>query len=312
MTGTATSGTGSSGTGTLFTRIIGAAALVVTAWVVVSAFFITPADAQQGDSVRIMYVHVPAAWIAYLAFITTAIASGISLARRHRTLGFDRVAGASAEVGVLFMGLALVTGSLWGRLTWGTFWQWDPRLTTTLFLFVTYVGYLAVRNIDGDPHRRARRSAVLALLAVLEIPLVHFSVVLWRSLHQEASVLNPDGDVRLDDLMLFTLFSGVVAFTLIFVWLVIHRQRLAALQDAQLGAGLDAAIAARRAETVATASNAIDPSVTNQLVRMKPMSSIATPPSPRDEPRLPRQARHRVAHLARPPGADDASPATRR
>jgi len=249
--GTGSSGTGSSGTGTLFTRIIGAAALVITAWVVVSAFFITPPDAQQGDSVRIMYAHVPAAWIAYLAFITTAIASGISLARRHRTLGFDRVAGASAEVGVLFMGLALVTGSLWGRLTWGTFWQWDPRLTTTLFLFVTYVGYLAVRNIDGDPHRRARRSAVLALLAVLEIPLVHFSVVLWRSLHQEASVLNSDGDVRLDDLMLFTLFSGVVAFTLIFVWLVMHRQRLAALQDAQLGAGLDAAIAARRAETVA-------------------------------------------------------------
>jgi len=254
-TGSATSAgntsAGTATTGTLFTRIIGAAAIIITAWVVVSAFFITPADVQQGDSVRIMYAHVPAAWIAYLAFITTAVASGISLVRRHRTLGFDRVAGASAEVGVLFMGLALITGSLWGRLTWGTFWQWDPRLTTTLFLFVTYVGYLAVRSIDTNPQRRARRSAVLALLAVLEIPLVHFSVVLWRSLHQEASVLNPDGDVRLDDVMLFTLFSGVVAFTLIFVWLVMHRQRLAALQDAQLGAGLEAAIAMRRAETVA-------------------------------------------------------------
>lgn len=235
-------------TGTTATRIIGISAVLVLAWVVVSAFFVTPADVQQGDSVRIMYAHVPAAWIAYLAFITTAIASGISLARRHRTLGFDRVAGASAEVGVLFMGLALVTGSLWGRLTWGTFWQWDPRLTTTLFLFVTYVGYLAVRNIDNDPYRRARRSSILALLAVLEIPLVHFSVVLWRSLHQEASVLNPDGDVRLDDTMLFTLFSGVVAFTLVFVWLVIHRQRLATLRDLQQGVGLDAAIAARRNE----------------------------------------------------------------
>ncbi|NBO84561.1 MAG: hypothetical protein EBV14_04330, partial [Actinobacteria bacterium] len=128
-------------TGTTTTRVIGIAAIAVLAWVVVSAFFITPADFQQGESVRIMYAHVPAAWIAYLAFITTGITSGISLARRHRTLGFDRVAGASAEVGVLFMGLALITGSLWGRLTWGTFWQWDPRLTTTLFLFVTYVGY---------------------------------------------------------------------------------------------------------------------------------------------------------------------------
>jgi heme exporter protein C len=243
-------------TGTTATRIIGISAVLVLAWVVVSAFFITPADVQQGDSVRIMYAHVPAAWIAYLAFITTAIASGISLARRHRTLGFDRVAGASAEVGVLFMGLALVTGSLWGRLTWGTFWQWDPRLTTTLFLFVTYVGYLAVRNIDNDPYRRAKRSSILALLAVLEIPLVHFSVVLWRSLHQEASVLNPDGDVRLDDMMLFTLFSGVVAFTLVFAWLVIHRQRLATLRDLQQGVGLDTAIAARRNEAISAGSRA--------------------------------------------------------
>jgi len=148
--------------------------------------------------------------------------------------------------------MTLVTGSLWGRLTRGRIWQWDPRLTTTLFLFVTYVGYLAVRNIDTDPQRRARRSAVIALLAVLEIPLVHFSVVLWRSLHQEASVLNPDGDVRLDGLMLFTLFSGVVAFSLIYVWLVLHRQRLTALADARITTGLDAAIAARRAEAAST------------------------------------------------------------
>ena len=237
-----------SSTGTPTTRVIGALALLITGWVVVSAFFITPADSVQGDSVRIMYAHVPTAWIAYLAFVTTAIASGFSVARRHRTLGFDRVAGASAEVGVLFMAMTLITGSLWGRLTWGTFWQWDPRLTTTLFLFVTYVGYLAVRRIDTDPRQRASRSSVIALLAVLEIPLVHFSVVLWRSLHQEASVLNTDGDVRLDGLMLFTLFSGVVAFTLIFVWLVIHRQRLTTLSDLERVVGLDAAIIARRAE----------------------------------------------------------------
>ena len=123
-------------------------------------------------------------------------------------------------------------------------------------LFRSYVGYLAVRNIDNDPYRRAKRSSILALLAVLEIPLVHFSVVLWRSLHQEASVLNPDGDVRLDDMMLFTLFSGVVAFTLVFVWLVIHRQRLATLRDLQQGVGLDAAITARRNEAAAAESRA--------------------------------------------------------
>lgn len=238
-------------TSTQATRVLGAVTLVLLAWLVVSGLFLTPADAVQLESVRIMYVHVPSAWIAYLAFVTTAIASAISLFRRHRSLGFDRVAGASAEVGVLFMAITLVTGSLWGRLTWGTFWQWDPRLTTTAFLFVTYVGYLAVRRLDGTPRQRARRSAILALLAVLEIPLVHFSVVLWRSLHQEASVLNTDGDVRLDGLMLFTLFSGVVAFSAAFAWFVIHRQRVAAMDDLRLTSGLDAALAERRAEAAA-------------------------------------------------------------
>jgi len=112
-------------------------------------------------------------------------------------------------------------------------------------LFVTYVGYLAVRGTGSTPEQRARRSAVLALLAVLEIPLVHFSVVLWRSLHQQASVLSPDGDVKMDGLMLFTLFIGVVAFTTLFTWLVMHRQRVQAMSDALATRALDAAIAAR-------------------------------------------------------------------
>ena len=122
------------------------------------------------------------------------------------------------------MAITLFAGALWGRLTWGVFWRWDARLTTTAFLFVTYIGYLAVRRLGGSPDQRARRSGVLALLAVLEIPLVHFSVVLWRGLHQEATVLRPDGDVELDNLMLFTLWFGVVVFTVLYVWLVIHRQ----------------------------------------------------------------------------------------
>jgi heme exporter protein C len=121
-------------------------------------------------------------------------------------------------------------------------------LTTTAFLFVTYLGYLAVRRLDGSAEQRARRSAIMALLAVLEIPLVHFSVVIWRSLHQGATVLNPSGDVKLDDLMLFTLFSGVVGFTLVFFWLVLHRQRTMLLVDVVNSRGLDAAIADRRAE----------------------------------------------------------------
>ena len=100
---------------------------------------------------RILYVHVPSAWLAYLAFIVTAVASAIYLFSKRHGLGWDRLAGASAEVGVLFMGITLVVGALWGRLTWGVFWEWDARLTTTAFLFVTYVGYLAVRRLGGTP-----------------------------------------------------------------------------------------------------------------------------------------------------------------
>ena len=146
------------------------------------------------------------------------------------------------------MALTLLSGSLWGRITWGTFWVWDPRLTTTAFLFVTYLGYLAVRGLGGTAEQRARRSSVIALLAVLEIPLVHFSVVLWRSLHQRATVLSPDGDIKMDGLMLFTLLFGVFGFTVLFAWLVSHRQRIMAMQDAQQATALDAAVTERLKE----------------------------------------------------------------
>jgi heme exporter protein C len=162
------------------------------------------------------------------------------------------VAGASAEVGVVFMGLTLLTGMLWGRLTWGVFWQWDARLTTTALLFVSYIGYLAVRGLGGTHHQRAKRSAVVGLLIVLEIPLVHWSVKLWRSLHQEASVLDTDGDIDMDGLMLFSLFVGVIAFSLLYVWLVMHRSRAMAMEDLLDDQGLDQAVAARRAEAVAS------------------------------------------------------------
>jgi heme exporter protein C len=238
----------STGTSTKATRLLGAATLVGIAWLAAFGLGFSPADVNQRESVRILYVHVPSAWLAYLAFVVTAIASAIYLFSKQHSLGWDRLAGASAEVGVLFMGITLVVGSLWGRLTWGVFWEWDARLTTTAFLFVTYVGYLTVRRLGGSHEQRARRSAVLALLAVLEIPLVHWSVKLWRSLHQDASVLRPDGDVKMNGLMLFTLFIGVIAFTLMYVWLVIHRQRTMAAEDALEDAGLDLAIDARKAE----------------------------------------------------------------
>jgi len=225
-------------TGTRFTKYLGGVTLAGVALLLLLGLVSTPADQNQGDSVRIMYVHVPTAWIAYLAFVVTAFASAMYLFRS---------APASAEIGVLYMAITLITGSLWGRLTWGVFWEWDARLTTTAFLFVTYIGYLAVRRLGGTHDQRAKRSAIVALLAVLEIPLVHFSVRIWASLHQEPTVLRA-GDVKMDGLMLFTLFWGVVTFTLMFVWLVVHRQRVITMEDVIESRGLDTALEARRLE----------------------------------------------------------------
>ncbi len=237
-------------TGTAATRRIGLLAIALLIILAALGLFISPEDVNQGSTVRIMYVHVPTIWVAYIAFLLTAVCSATYLSGQNRSLGWDRVAGASAEIGVLFVALSLVTGSLWGRITWGVYWVWDARLTSTAFLFITYVGYLAVRRLDGTQRQRARRSSVIALLAVLEIPLVHFSVRLWRSLHQEASVATGGTDVELDDLMLFSLFFGLVAFSVLFVWLLLHRQRMLYLEDAMSSQGLDAAIEARRKEAV--------------------------------------------------------------
>ena len=238
------------GTGTAATRWIGALTLVAMALVALFGLVLSPPDVVQGESVRMLYIHVGTVWVAYVAFVLTAAASVGVLWKQGRALTLDRVAGASAEIGVVFMALTLVAGALWGRISWGKFWVWDARVTTTAFLFITYVGYLAVRGLGGSHHQRARRSAVVALLAVLEIPLVHFSVKLWRSVHQDARVADRTSDVTLDGLMLFTLLLSVVAFTLLFVWWVLHRQRVLAMEDAVEDHGLDLALAERRREAM--------------------------------------------------------------
>ena len=238
---------GSSSTGTPFTRVLGIATIVSMTVLVLFGLFLSPKDVVQGESVRILYIHVGTVWVAYVAFGMTALSSAAFLWKRTTSLTWDRIAGASAEVGVLFMALTLFAGALWGRLAWGKFWVWDARVTTTAFLFITYVGYLAVRGLGGSHQQRGRRSAVVALLAVLEIPLVHFSVKLWRGLHQDSSVADTT-KVKLHDLMLFSLFLAVIAFTLLYAWLVIHRQRVMAMQDAIDDKGLDYALLQRRRE----------------------------------------------------------------
>src|SRR3989441_6310555 len=163
-------------------RALGAVAVIALALGVATAFGIAPREATQGNVQRIMYVHVPAILVAYLAFAVVLVASVIYLWRR--AAGADRLAHASAEVGVVFTGINIATGSIWGKPTWGTWWTWDARLTSGSIMFVIYLGYLLLRAMIEDRERGARFAAVLGIVAALDIPLVHFSVYWWRTLHQ--------------------------------------------------------------------------------------------------------------------------------
>jgi heme exporter protein C len=204
-----------------------------------------PPDAVQGDAQRLMYLHVPAAWIAYLAFGVTALGSALWLWPRTRATVWDRVAGASAEIGVIFTALTLVLGSLWGKPVWGVWWAWDARLVTTAVLFFLYLGYLALRRVPAAADVRAKRCAIAALVAFVDVPIVHFSVTWWRTLHQKATVFNPELDAKIHGTMALALWVGVLAFTLLYVYLLDLRYRLETLEEDLEERELEAAIADR-------------------------------------------------------------------
>lgn len=188
-----------------------------------------PPDRFQGDLQRLMYVHVPAAWLAYAAFGLTLAGSIGWLWRREER--WDRLAASSAEVGVFFTGLTIVLGSIWAKPVWGVWWTWDPRLVTTAVLFFVYLGYLALRRATLEPRQRARRSAVFGIVAFVQVPVVHLSVLWWRSLHQPPTVLRP-GDPTIDHVMLAALLVNLASFTALF-WLAVRlRMRLAADESA--------------------------------------------------------------------------------
>lgn len=237
-------------TGSRGSRILGGVALAgMVATVLFGLVFTDPDTAPpmgQGDAMRLLYVHVPSAILAYQAFAVTALGSVLWLTKRSEW--WDRTAAASAEVGVLFTALCLATGSLWGRPTWGTYWEWDPRLTTTALLFLLFAGYLAIRRLPADPAVRAKRSAIVGLVAFADVPIVHFAVDWWRSLHQTATVGTLD--VKLEGLKLFAFFVGLVSMSAVYAWLLLHRWRVAWLEDRADATSLDAAIAERRAEGV--------------------------------------------------------------
>ena len=209
-------------------RVLGWATLSSLAGTAVLALLLVPPDATQGDVQRLMYVHVPAAWLAFMSFGVVFLAS-IAYLRTGRTQ-WDRIGVASAEIGVQFCALTLVLGSLWGQPVWGAWWTWDPRLTTTAVLLLIYVGYLALRRVADSPTRRARWSAVVGIVGFVDVPIVHMSVVWWRSLHQEATVIRP-GAPTIAGSMLGTLLLAVLAFTLAYTYLMVVRLRVGRVED---------------------------------------------------------------------------------
>ncbi len=234
---------------TLAVRAVGVLGVVGTALTVWLGLWVTPPDQTMGDYVRLVYLHPPIAWVSlYLAFGIGALSSVLWLWPRTRARHWDRLAGAAMEVAAVFTALMLVTGSIWGRTTWGVWWAWDARLTFSALLLVLLLGYLALRRVPGDPDARARRSAVAALVAAVDIPVIHFSVNWWATLHQTATVLSPSGHARIHGSMAYTLLLGFVAITLLFVWMLCTRARIEALRDRLQGQELDVALAERRAE----------------------------------------------------------------
>ena len=215
--------------------------------VFVRVIFFTPFELRQGAAYRIVFIHAPAAWVAFLAFFLVALAGGLYLFMRDER--FDRFAASSAEVGLVFTTVVLVTGPIWARPIWNTWWTWDARLTSTLFLWFIYLGYLVLRGAIDDRRMRARYSAIIGILGALLIPFIHMSVYLFRTLHPMPVLASPDaitglasGDPARRTMtpeMLTTLLLAIAAFTLLYVAFVRVRYAIAADQDAidALGAG---------------------------------------------------------------------------
>lgn len=196
----------------------------------VRALFFTPVEAMQGPAQKIFYLHVPAAWTTFLAYVLVGVCSGLYLWLRDPRL--DLYAEASAEVGTVFAMVMLTTGPIWGKPIWGTWWQWDARLTSTLFLFFLFVGYLALRSAVYDPAERARYSAVVGILGALLVPFVHLTVYMFRTIHPLPVVARPEGPT-LPGSMLATVLLALASFTLLYLGLVITRYGLGRLRQAQ-------------------------------------------------------------------------------
>jgi len=206
--------------------VLGLALVMVVHWQV---FFWVSTERTMGVVQRIFYIHVPAAWVAFMAFGIVAICSAVYLWLKDERL--DMAAVAAAEGGMLFTTIVLLTGPLWGRVAWGTWWTWEPRLTFTLLLWFIYLGYFLVRSSTENPQRGKRFAAVVGIVGALDIPLIHVSVQFFRSQHPKAVVINPEGP-SLQGEMLTTLFTGLLAFTVLFFALFLFRYGLERMKRA--------------------------------------------------------------------------------
>ncbi len=213
----------------LVVTAIGMAGLAV---IYVLVMWFTPTEARQGLAQKIFYVHAPAAWSALLAFSLVGLSGGLYLWLRDPRL--DIFAEASAEVGLVFSAMMLTTGPLWGKPIWGTWWQWEARLTLTLLLVFLFIGYLALRNAISDPSERARYSAVVGVLGLVLVPFVHLSVYLFRTIHPQPIVLKPSAP-SLPPEMLRALLLSFGVFTVLYVGFVTARYGLGLLREARGG-----------------------------------------------------------------------------
>jgi heme exporter protein C len=210
--------------GTLLTGVM----LVALAAVYVRALMFTPIERFQGPAQKIFYVHAPAAWSALLAFAVTGVLSILYLWLRDRRL--DVAAAASAEVGIAFSMVMLTTGPIWGKPIWGTWWTWDARLTSTLFIFLLFVGYMVLRGALADPEMRARYSAVIGIMGLVLVPFIHFTVFLFRTLHPDPVLMKPEKP-SLPGEMLLTLLVSFGVFTLLYVGFLTQRYALGLLRE---------------------------------------------------------------------------------
>jgi heme exporter protein C len=240
--------------------ILGVIAIGFTVWL---GLWITPPDAVQGNLARLLYIHPPIATVAlYWAGGVAALGSLLYLWPRTRSLFWDRLAASAVEVGAVFAALTLVTGSLWGRPAWGVWWTWDARLTSTALLLLLEIGYMALRRVPAEPAIRARRCAVAALLVAIDVPIVHFSVDWWNTLHQGGTFLDPGFKLHAHGSMLWTFLLGFIAFSLIFVWLLGMRYRIEVLQDHVGDQELEVSLAERWDEGTELAGAAPTPTPT--------------------------------------------------